>query len=132
MYRLGVWYELGRNGLAKDDAQARAWYERGAAARDASSLAKMGERQVLGVNVPENRALGIMNATEAAHLGSDLGAKLLGEWLFAGHHGLPKDPIRARFWLKKVVDGDCKPKILMDVEIANAARMLRELDGAGD
>ena len=34
--------------------------------------------------------------------------------------------------LKKVVDGDCKPKILMDVEIANAARMLRELDGAGD
>ena len=55
-----------------------------------------------------------------------------GEWLFAGHHGLPKDPVRARPWLKKVVDGDCKPNILTDGPIAEAARMLRELDGAGD
>ena len=46
--------------------------------------------------------------------------------------GLPKDPARARFWLKKVVDGDCKPNILTDGPIAEAARMLRELDGAGD
>ena len=92
----------------------------------------MGERQVLGIDVPENRALGIMNVTEGAHLGSDLGANLLGEWLFAGRHGLPKDPIRARFWLKKVVDGDCKSKIPTDAPIAEAARMLRELDGAGD
>ena len=49
-----------------------------------------------------------------------------------GHHGLPKDLVRARPWLKKVVDGDCKPKILGDGPIAEAARMLRELDGAGD
>ena len=49
-----------------------------------------------------------------------------------GHHGLPKDLVRARPWLKKVVDGGCKPKILMDAPIAEAARMLRELDGAGD
>ena len=133
MYNLGVWYELGKNGLAKDYAQALAWYERGAAARDASSLAKVGERQVLGImNITENIALGIMNVTEAAHLGSDLGALLLGEWLFDGCHGLPKDPARARFWLKKVVDGDCKPNILTDGPIAEAARMLRELDGAGD
>ena len=102
------------------------------AARDASSLAKMGERQVLGVHVPENIALGIMNVTEAAHLGSELGALLLGEWLFDGCHGLPKDPVRARPWLKKVVDGDCKRNILTDGPIAEAARMLRELDGAGD
>ena len=102
------------------------------AARDASSLAKMGERQVLGVHVPENIALGIMNVTEAAHLDSELGALLLGEWLFDGCHGLPKDPVRARPWLKKVVDGDCKRNILTDGPIAEAARMLRELDGAGD
>ena len=132
MYNLGVWYELGGNGLAKDDAQARAWYERGAAARDKSSMAKVGERRVFGFNGPQNIALGIMDVTEAAHLGSDLGAFLLGDWMFHGHHGLPKDPVRARPWLKKVVDGGCKPKILGDVAIAEAARMLRELDGAGD
>ena len=112
---------------------AHGWlYERGAAARDPSSLAKMGERQVLGVDVPENIALGIINVTEAAHLDSELGALLLGEWLFDGCHGLPKDPVRARPWLKKVVDGDCKRNILTDGPIAEAARMLRELDGAGD
>ena len=132
MFALGVWYENGRMGLAKDHAQSCAWYERGAAARDPSSLAKMGERQVLGVDVPENIALGIMNVTEAAHLDSELGALLLGEWLFDGCHGLPKDPVRARPWLKKVVDGDCKRNILTDGPIAEAARMLRELDGAGD
>ena len=28
MWRLGVWYQYGENGLTKDKAQARAWYER--------------------------------------------------------------------------------------------------------
>ena len=70
--------------------------------------------------------------TQAAELGSDVGAYFLGYAFLRGKYGLPKDSDRARFWLKKVVDGDCKPKILMDVEIAGAARMLRELDGAGD
>ena len=98
------------------------------AARDASSLAKMGERQVLGVHVPENIALGIMNVTEAAHLGSELGALLLGEWLFDGCHGLPKDPARARFWLKKVVDGPFS----LSLWPLPARRLLEELDSAGD
>ena len=87
---------------------------------------------MLGIDVPENRALGIMNVTEGAHLGSDLGANLLGEWLFAGRHGLPKDPIRARFWLKKVVDGECTHKNLRDECLANAAQCLRELEPDGE
>ena len=128
MYILGVWYELGSTGLAKDNAQARAWYERGAAARDASSMAKMGERQVLGVDGPKNIALGIMNVTDAAHLGSDHGAFLLGKWMFYGRHGLPKDPARARFWLKKVVDGPFS----LSLWPLPARRLLEELDSAGD
>ena len=43
--------------------------------------------------------------TEAAHLGSDVAACNLGEAFFKGEYGLPKDPARARFWLKKIVDG---------------------------
>ena len=88
----------------------------------------MGERRVFGFNGPQNIALGIMDVTEAAHLGSDLGALLLGEWLFDGCHGLPKDPARARLWLKKVVDGPFS----LDQRSFEAARLLRELDSAGD
>ena len=88
----------------------------------------MGERQVLGVDGPKNIALGIMNVTDAAHLGSDNGAFLLGKWMFYGRHGLPKDPARARLWLKKVIDGPFS----LDQRSFEAARLLRELDSAGD
>ena len=88
----------------------------------------MGERQVLGVDGPKNIALGIMNVTDAAHLGSDHGAFLLGKWMFYGRHGLPKDPARARFWLKKVVDGPFS----LSLWPLPARRLLEELDSAGD
>lgn len=68
-----------------------------------------------------------MNVTEAAYLGSDHGAMKLGRGFYSGFHGLPKDPIRARYWLQKVVDG-CKFKCLSGKSITDAAEMLRELD----
>ena len=70
-----------------------------------------------------------MNVTEAAGLGSNLGAYLFGKAFFNGELGLPKDPARARYWLKKVVDGECEYKHLNDEWIAKSAEMLRELDG---
>ena len=60
---------------------------------------------------------------------NDVAADLLGEWLFDGCHGLPKDPARARFWLKKVIDGGCEHKHLHPYNITQAAGWLRELDG---
>ena len=39
--------------------------------------------------------------TEAAYLGSDVGALLLGKSFAKGLYGLSKDPARARFWLRK-------------------------------
>ena len=69
-----------------------------------------------------------MNVTEAAGLGSELGAYRLGWAFFEGKYGLPKDPARARYWLKKLVDGECKIKHLVDSAKAEAAEMLRELD----
>ena len=71
-----------------------------------------------------------MNVTEAAHLGSELGAYLLGEAFFKGTSGLPKDPVRARYWLKKVVDRECEHKHLSSKARADAAGWLRDLDGA--
>ena len=42
--------------------------------------------------------------------------------------GLPKDPARARFWLKKVVDGPFS----LSLWPLPARRLLEELDSAGD
>ena len=82
-----------------------------------------------GIGGPKNNVLGLVNATEAAHLGSDIGAYYLGKGLFKGIWGLPKDHVQARFWLKKIVDGECKHKHLNEAGRADAAAWLRELDG---
>ena len=127
MYVLGLWYQFGKNGLAKDDVQAREWFERSAAARHPPGMAAFGQFLLNGLGGLQDIAFGIMNVTEAAYLGSDLGAMKLGRGFYSGFHGLPKDPIRARYWLQKVVDG-CKFKCLSGKSITDAAEMLRELD----
>ena len=127
MYCIGLWYYLGTMGLAKDMAQARAWYERSAAARDPRGMGAFGECLLLGIGGSVDVSLGLVNVTEAAYLGSDHGAMKLVRGFYSGFHGLPKDPIRARYWLQKVVDG-CKFKCLSGKSITDAAEMLRELD----
>ena len=127
MYLLGAWYQLGMNGLAVDKAQARAWYERSAAARDPMGMAKFGDCLLAGAGGPQDDVFGVMNVTEAAHLGSDLGAFLLGRAFFESCNGLPKDPVRAQYWLKKAFDGECEVKHLNEEGRAEAAVYLREL-----
>ena len=128
MYWLGVWHRHGTNGLVKDLAQARAWYERSAAARNPKGLAVLGDYALHGKGGPQDKALGLVKVTQAAELGSNYGAYVLGVSFFRGAHGLPKDPVQARFWLKKVADGECEHKHLMDKNVAEAAGWLRELE----
>ena len=128
MYSLGTWYAHGANGLAEDAVQARSWFERSAAARYPQGLAVYGKSLLRGVGGPRDNVFGIMNVTQAAGLGSDVAAFILGFAFFEGVHGLPKDTVRARYWLKKVVDGECTHKHLTDQAIAEAAEWLRELD----
>jgi TPR repeat protein len=126
MWKLGVSYENGECGLAKDKAQARAWYERSAAARDPRGLAAFGEFLLLGIGGAEDNVFGVMNLTQAAELGSDVGAYYLGYVFFKGCNGLPKDPVRARYWLEKAI-GECEVNNLNDADLAEAARWLRAL-----
>ena len=129
MHWMGVCYTFGQ-GVAKDEAQARAWYERSAAARNPKGLASFSNCLLTGAGGPQDFALGLMNMTEAAYLGSDMGAAVLGESFFNGMCGLPKDPVRARFWLKKVVDGECEVKHICPTCMPNVTRMLAALDAA--
>ena len=101
--------------------------ERSAAARDPRGMGAFGECLLLGIGGSVDVSLGLVNVTEAAYLGSDHGAMKLGRGFYSGFHGLPKDPIRARYWLQKVVDG-CKFKCLSGESMADAAEMLQMLD----
>ena len=130
MCRLGVRHKVGI-GLPKDEVQARWWFERSAAARDPKGMACFGRWLLLGIGGPQDNALGLVNLMDSAHLGSDLGAYWLGEWFFKGEL-LPKDPARARFWLEKVVNGECAHKHMGDNGKAKAAGWLRELESAGE
>ena len=129
MWQLGLWYDFGRQGLPIDAVQSRAWYERSAAARDPKGMAAFGDALLCGWGGPQNTALGLVMASQAAELGSDLGAYILGQAFFKGQWGLAKDFVRARFWLKKIVDGECEHKNLRDPARARVDPWLRELDG---
>ena len=92
-------------------------------------MACFGRNLLRGIGGPQDIAFGLGNVTEAAGLGSEGGAYRLGEAFYKGGFGLPKDPARARYWLKKVVDGECEHKHLASKLMANSVEMLRELDG---
>ena len=126
-WQLGMWYQNGTKGLAKDAAQARAWFERSAAADDPRGLAMFGQYLLCGLSGPQDSALGLVNLTQAAD-SWDVAAYILGNTFFHGYHGLPKDPVRARPWLEKVVRGRFYLLNLSDIGRARAAEMLRELD----
>jgi TPR repeat protein len=127
MWTLGVWYQNGMKGLAKDLAQARAWYGRSAAVRYPRGTASFGHFLLDGLGGPQDDVFGVMNVTAAAELGSDVGAYFLGYAFFRGAYGLPKDHVRARYWLKKVADSECEHKHLHPDNITEAVEWLREL-----
>ena len=132
MWLLGKWYQGGVNGLVIDAVQSRAWLERSAAARNPAGLATFGCCLLQGIGGPQDNALGLVSVTEAAGLGSEVGAFLLGQAFFGGLYGLSRDPARARYWLKKAFDGECTHKHLSDEVLANAARWLRALESSGE
>ena len=132
MYLLGLWYRSGRGGLAQDAVQSRAWLERSAAARDPRGLAYFGCCLLNGIGGPQDIAFGLVNVTEAAGLGSEFGAHSLGRGFFVGGWGLPKDHVRARFWLEKVVNGECEFKHLSPTERSLAEEILEALGPGGE
>ena len=122
MLRLGARY------AGEDDVQSRAWFELSAAERDPKGMAMFSSHLLRGIGGPQDNVFGVMNVTQAAELGSEYGAYLLGKAFMTGFWGLPKDPARSRFWLRKVVDDECAHKQLTDLARADAVECLRALD----
>ena len=91
-------------------------------------MAAFGEFLLRGTGGPKDNTLGLVTLTQAAELGSDLGAYYLGWAFFKGKYSLPKDPAQARFWLKRIADGECKFKQLGEMGYELAAGWLRELN----
>mmetsp|Transcript_14066 Transcript_14066/g.41922 ORF Transcript_14066/g.41922 Transcript_14066/m.41922 type:complete len:269 (+) Transcript_14066:86-892(+) len=129
MWQLGTWYGTGKHGLAQDRVQARAWYERSAAARDPRGMGQFGGYLLEGRGGPVDTALGLVYASQSAMLGSDFGAYYLGKAFHLGRYGVRRDPAQARFWLRKIVSGECEFNHLNYKSVQRPARWLRELGG---
>ena len=95
-------------------------------------MACFGRNLLLGIGGPQDNAFGLVNVTEAAGLGSEFGAHSLGRGFFVGGWGLPKDHVRARFWLEKVVNGECEFKHLSPTERSLAEEILEALGPGGE
>ena len=128
MWRLGVRYRQGVLGLAENAEQARAWYKRSAAVRHPMGMAAFGGALLHGIGGSTDTSLGLVLVTEAATNGSDLAAWRLGESFLIGDDGLPKDPVRARYWLQKAANSECEIGQIADAAKAHVAKLLEELD----
>ncbi len=98
MVELGTLFAAG-SGVAKDDAQARALFQRAAAAgnpRGVTALAALGKTDGEAINPVQKRAL-LTNAAEAnsADAQFQLGV------MYANGVGGPKDDVAARSWFEK-------------------------------
>ena len=124
MFNLGVCYELGELGLAKDAAKAFEWYEKSHEAGNASGTSGLGNCYLVGAVVPKCPMRGATLLSDAAGRGSQNACYNLGCAYAAGRWGFPKDKKMARQYFSMVASAAIK-----DCSVANpekAATWLRE------
>jgi len=113
-------------GLKRDSRQARAWLERGARLQHPMCMASYGDYHLKGIGGEKLPALGLVFLGQAASLGSDLAAWLLGRAFIEGSDGLPKDIEMGKHWLRKASDGQATAKHLKPEAIEKAVAMLAQ------
>ena len=127
MYMLACAHHAGTHGLQKDDVQSRAWAKRGAELHQVYSMGAYGYHLLDGIGGEKNPAFGLVYCTRAADAGSTLATWLLGKALAKGKYGLPQDTVQAKFWLSKVVDGECEYQDLVESEVERAKKLLQKI-----
>jgi TPR repeat protein len=124
MRRLGVWYQLGRKGLAKDLAKAFEWYKKSHEAGDATGTAGLAMCFLVGKGVPKCFARANTLMSQAAERGSKNACCNLGLAYAEGLWGFPKDESMARRYYSMVASASIDD--LNDANKEKADTWLRE------
>ncbi len=95
-YHLGLLYANGQ-GVTKDDAQARQWYEKAAAQGRADAQANLGILYDYGRGVPQDFKKAVYWYRLSAHQGNDLAQRQLG-LLYERGDGVQQDYVQAYMW----------------------------------
>ena len=110
MYNLGVCYENGELGLAKDKAKAFEWFEKSHEAGHAGGTGSLGTCYLNGKGVPKCPMRANTLLSQAAERGSKYACSKLGRAYAEGLWGFPKDETMARRYYSMVASAainDC-------------------------
>ena len=124
MRNLGIWYEYGKKGLAKDKAKAFEWYKKSHEAGDESGTGSLGTCYLVGKGVPKCPMRANTLLSDDAGRGSKVACCNLGDAYADGRWGFPKDEKMARRYYSMVASAainDCTA-----VATEKAATWLRE------
>jgi len=110
MRRLGVRYEHGLKGLAKDDAKAFEWYKKSHEAGNARGTGSLARCYLVGMGVPKCQSRANTLLMDAAGRGIKSACCNLGRAYAKGIWGFPKDETMARRYYSMVASAsidDC-------------------------
>ena len=130
MVLLGNEYLSGSEGFVLDKKMGYKWYARAASKGSVRGKAHQGWCLFYGEGVKASKMEGAVMLASAAEQGSEFAAYYLGFEFFHGESdGLPKNRERAKYWLRKVVDGGYQGQ--MDEEDFEEAKKMLKKIGAG-
>ena len=118
-YHLGLLYANGQ-GVPKDDAQARQWYEKAAVQEHAEAQANLGSLYDYARGGPQDFKMAVRWYRRSAEQGNDLAQRRLG-LLYERGDGVQKDYVQAYMWYKLGAANGGKSGGIMRDELA--ARM---------
>lgn len=126
---LSRWYRLGLKGHKVDHSKSYNWCSRAADGGHVISMARAGEALRSGIGIQKNIIEGMCMLYLAASQGSNVGAYFIGIAYLEADYGFPKDMLKAKRWLSKVVDDEgCQFKHLSKGHITKAKEHLQELE----
>ena len=115
-YHLGLLYANGQ-GVPKDDAQARQWYEKAANQDHADAQVNLGSLYDYRRGVPQDFKMAVRWYLRAANQRNDLAQRRLG-LLYERGDGVPKDYVQAYMWYKLGAANGGKSGAIMRDELA--------------
>ena len=115
-YNLGLLYANGQ-GVPKDDAQARQWYEKSANQEHADAQVNLGSLYDYGRGGPQDFKMAVRWYSRSANQGNELAQRRLG-LLYERGDGVPKDYVQAYMWYKLGAANGGKSGAIMRDELA--------------